>query len=145
MNWERRWRELVIAGGALAATACGSNSASDGQADASGGDDADFPITCCNAISDPCCYLICTGDPRYASCEQAETACSSKGGIYEEESDGSIGCSHLPEAGSGDAGAASDAADAAALSDAGDAGVASDAADGSPDVSDAANSADGHD
>jgi hypothetical protein len=99
MNWEQRLREMILAGGAVAATACAGSSAvtsSDASSDvASGGSssggssggsssggfgDADF---CCNASSDPCCYLICAPDAEpLGGCLQ-KMECESDGGVWD--------------------------------------------------------------
>jgi hypothetical protein len=75
VNWESRLREMLLAGGSLAAVACGSNAHElpvDGGLDATGadatasddGDDGDGGFTigpsfCCNANPDACCHLAC--------------------------------------------------------------------------------------
>jgi hypothetical protein len=102
-------REMVLAGGALAVTACGGSTSA--QADAAAGadtgsddqssDDAftnpgpEFP--CCNANSDPCCPLLCSGDigpdaAVYVDCEQEGTQCEAMNGFYEAEGNGSPVC-----------------------------------------------------
>jgi hypothetical protein len=101
MTWERRLREMVLAGGALAATACSDNAATSVDA-------ADVFAECCNANSDPCCPMAyCTpgGGPdasSYVLCEQGRTTCEAQGGSYTDLADGSQGCSYPPEAGPGD-------------------------------------------
>jgi hypothetical protein len=86
MSWEQRVREMILAGGALTATACGGSTAA--QADAATtttpnlGDDSADPgqINCCNASSDPCCYLSCEPDAAISpACEQ-QTECFDHGG-----------------------------------------------------------------
>ena len=115
MNWERRLREMVLAGGALAATACGgsteapvdaaSHELSNGDAAASG-DDATYcnsGTPCCNADPDPCCPMLscqgfdCLGgvgpdDPAYRSCEARYQCEDFMNGIYTQEPDGSLVC-----------------------------------------------------
>jgi hypothetical protein len=117
MTWERRLREMVMASGALAATACSDNAATSVEA----GDRLD--AECCNANPDPCCPIACTpgGGPdssSYVLCEQDRTTCEEQDGSYEYRPDGSIGCSSSPEAGPDDGGDAHDAAPG----DAGDSG-----------------------
>jgi hypothetical protein len=89
MNWEQRLREMVLAGGALAATACfdfaaaapNRDAESDAVSDLDG--DASFEAgsssSCCNANGDPCCPLGYCGDaepsaPAYILCEQEQEA-----------------------------------------------------------------------
>lgn len=94
MTWEQRLRDLVLAGGALTTTACGSSSSgssfnrtdasvsADATADAAGDasdaiDSAAFS-QCCNANPDPCCsYDYCEASitPRCS----AEMACQEAG------------------------------------------------------------------
>jgi hypothetical protein len=62
MSWEDRLRDIVLAGGTLAAVAC------------SFGDD----VPCCNANSDPCCEVQYCGAPMNAAC-----ACEQEGGVYD--------------------------------------------------------------
>jgi hypothetical protein len=66
VGWEGRWRELVLAGGAVFVTAC--NTSSCGQ--------------CCNANSDPCCQEKFCGKPMTESCKQ-EVACEAEGGVFD--------------------------------------------------------------
>jgi hypothetical protein len=88
MGWEQRWREMIFAGGALAATACmplettlsdagtegeraadaslSEGGAKDGGAPDAGPVDAADEVQavsfCCNANPDPCCPLAyCSG------------------------------------------------------------------------------------
>jgi hypothetical protein len=52
MNWERRVREMILAGGALVAAACSGNGASGGAQDPP---DANQPMQSgCNGCCDPC-------------------------------------------------------------------------------------------
>jgi hypothetical protein len=93
MTWEHRWREMIVAGGALAATAC---------ADVEGNptDAGMYFEGCCNANPDGCCGLLYCERPdalAYASCEQQQTACQAEGGTY-----GFPGCSFM-ESGPSDA------------------------------------------
>jgi hypothetical protein len=95
MGWERRLREMVLAGGALSATACGgsteapvdaaSHELSNRDAVASGDDATSSGLTlCCNADPDPCCTCageITDADPASA-CGQ-ELACQAVGGTWE--------------------------------------------------------------
>jgi hypothetical protein len=112
MGWEQRFREMLLAGGALAATACGASTATQADAassetpdaassggDGQSGDDAytgtSFP--CCNADPDPCCPMVCSGDvgpdaASYVDCEQNRTQCESMNGDYQPQPDGTLGC-----------------------------------------------------
>ncbi len=69
-DWERRLREMVLAGGALAAAACADNVGTAADAAHSFGGDA-----CCNASPDPCCQVLSCGEPMTAAC-----ACQMEGG-----------------------------------------------------------------
>jgi hypothetical protein len=115
MNWERRLREMVLAGGALSATACGgsteapvdaaSHESSNGDA-TTPGDDATISGSggCCNADPDPCCPMLkCLGpsgpgpgvgpdDPTYLLCEARYQCEDFMNGIYTQEPDGSLVC-----------------------------------------------------
>jgi hypothetical protein len=97
MNWEQRFREMVLAGGALAAASCGSDGRGghDGPRDTASGDassevgsgpDAEVidGSSCCNADPDPCCYLRCGGDaaPTPSSACGQELACQADGGTW---------------------------------------------------------------
>jgi hypothetical protein len=101
MSWEQRFRDLVIAGGAMAATACAS--ASPGPTPTS--DDA--TTGCGNANPDPCCYMLSGGEgpdsSPYVLCEQDRTTCESHDGFLGTSNDGALGCYFLPEAGPSDA------------------------------------------
>ncbi len=96
MNWERRLREMVLAGGALAAGACsggGATNAADAGVPSSphesgASDDASEGIgsggVCCNADPDPCC--TCTGEITEAAVDSPcgrELACQAAGGTWE--------------------------------------------------------------
>lgn len=92
MGWELRWREMILAGGALAATACTGSTAAKADTDA----DAAFSgsASCCNGGGDPCCYLTCTDGPiprSYNACEESWGLCESMNGSG-YESDGSFIC-----------------------------------------------------
>ena len=99
MSWEQRLREMILAGGALAATACGGSTAAPGTAgsgdnsefggvggDATGGDataGSSSAGVCCNADPDPCC--TCTGEITEADPESAcghDLACQAAGGTW---------------------------------------------------------------
>jgi hypothetical protein len=74
MTWERRLRELLLAGGTLATLGCTSSA---------GGGSGGPNIPCGNANADPC---IC-GRPE-ASAEQADlcdkkTSCEAAGGVFD--------------------------------------------------------------
>jgi hypothetical protein len=136
MNWERRLREMVLAGGSLTA-ACSSaastpgdaasdsaasgetSSSSSGASDAlsaaetssgsSSGGSSGGPNFCCNANGDPCCeYLHC--DAAITPQCSAELACQADGGTYNFAG----GCSFPGDASrdGGDSGIAKDASDA---------------------------------
>jgi hypothetical protein len=89
MRWELRWREMILAGGALAATACtGSTADTDAGAAFNG------YTPCCNGGGDPCCYLTCTDGPipsSYNACEESWGLCESMNGSG-YVSDGSFTC-----------------------------------------------------
>jgi hypothetical protein len=112
MTWERRLREMVLAGGALTATACGGSTAAQPDAasatsnlggdakasedDGTAGDDVGEPFCCVNQAPDPCSDS-CSGNggPDAAvcvSCRQAWAACEATNGYYETQPDGSLGC-----------------------------------------------------
>jgi len=100
MSWEQRWREMALAGGALAAAACADNAGTPMDAES----DAISNLFCCNAVSDPCCEIAYCGGPgpdssAYILCEQDRITCQSHDGFYETLDDGGLGCSFLPEAG----------------------------------------------
>ncbi len=124
---------MILAGGALAATACGgltaaqadgasatSDAGRDAKDKASGddgrsSDDVEDIVNCCvNAATDPCsdpCFG--SGGPDAAtcvSCRQAETACEAMNGFYQTQVDGTLGCAFFgnnqpPDAGPTDAAA----------------------------------------
>jgi hypothetical protein len=100
VSWERRLRDMVLAGGALAAAACSDSSQS--QNTPTG------PTFCCNANPDPCCPYLHCGEPLNAAC-----ACKLDGGVL---SSNSGECSFVADAGPTDA--AIDAVDAGAGADA---------------------------
>ena len=116
MGWEQHLREMVLAGGALAVTACsGSTSAQPDAASSagtdatsSGGDDQSSddaysntgPNLCCNANPDPCCPMACSGGVGpdaaiYIDCEQGRTECEAMNGFYEAQPGGSFVCTPL--------------------------------------------------
>jgi hypothetical protein len=99
MSWEQRLREMILAGGALAITACGGSTAAPGTSgsgdnsqfggdggDATGGDPtagSSSAGVCCNADPDPCC--TCMGEITEADPESAcghELACQAAGGTW---------------------------------------------------------------
>jgi hypothetical protein len=113
MSWEQRLREMILAGGALAATACSGSAASPsdagpdatsdvgpGAGDEDANNDANLVVLgsgCCNANSDPCCPMLCYGDAGpyadvYVACEQSWKDCLAMGGSYEQQQDSSLGC-----------------------------------------------------
>lgn len=82
MSWEQRLREMVLAGGALAAVACGDSAGTAGSTANEGGEDAPYGITtlddvnfCCNVNPDPCCPVLHCGAAMNAAC-----ACQMAGG-----------------------------------------------------------------
>jgi hypothetical protein len=84
MNWDRRLREMILAGGALAATACDGSTSAAQIGDATARSDDGSHFVCCNADPDPCC--TCTGviadfDAEYG-CGQ-EMAYQAAGGTWE--------------------------------------------------------------
>jgi hypothetical protein len=105
VSWERRLRDMILAGGALTAVACGSSSSTR----------TSVPEHCCNAGGDPCCSLQCLGaaDPNgemYRACEQSLAECEARDGSYDPQADGptcTVGAADA-DAGPGDAGDAGD-------------------------------------
>jgi hypothetical protein len=90
MGWEQRLREMILAGGALAATVgcsssgqvaasndasvSGSSSGSGSGGSGSGGGSSGG---CCNAASDPCCEFLNCGAPLTPQC-----SCQLDGGAW---------------------------------------------------------------
>jgi hypothetical protein len=90
MTWEQRLREMLLAGGALAA-GCSSHAAatgSTGDASADGAELGDGAVGgCCGPSSSACCNTgvdPCTGAPAASSaqCISAQLACESDGGTF---------------------------------------------------------------
>ena len=94
MTWERRLRELFIAGGAAAALGC-SSSTTDGN------------VPCGNANPDPCICGRPQSSPEEAALCDQETACKEAGGVFDPTtcgncaSDGGVLPPHcdMPDAG----------------------------------------------
>ena len=90
MGWEHRFREMVLAGGALAATGCGTSS--DAASD-DAGDNASY--FCCNGSSDPCCYLSCEDIPdaqaSYMACRENLMDCGVNE-TFQQLDNGRLGC-----------------------------------------------------
>ena len=105
MSWEQRLRDMILAGGALAATGCDAPSvdapsdASDAPSDAASVDassDLQNPFggfMCCNANYDPCCLFLHCGGPMTAACAcemdaacacrtNPQCSCQTEGGIW---------------------------------------------------------------
>jgi hypothetical protein len=88
MTWDRRLRELVLAGGALATAACGGSVAHSvfddaGSIDGTTGQDASDELSsgggaCCNANPDPCCPSQYCGSSPTEQCFQ-EMECQEAG------------------------------------------------------------------
>jgi hypothetical protein len=99
MGWDQRLREMVFAGGALAATACGPSTAtsSDAASDGTSGDEAGDNVSsfCCNASSDPCCYLSCGNSPdaeaSYMACRANLMDCGVNE-TFQQLDNGRVGC-----------------------------------------------------
>ena len=72
-SWERRLRDMLIAGGALAIAGCPGST--DDSAFDSTDASVDGPNFCCNANGDPCCTFEHCGAPMNAAC-----ACKLDGG-----------------------------------------------------------------
>jgi hypothetical protein len=86
-SWQRRLRDLVLAGGAVAAaSAC----SSDGLLGGAGG------TSCCNANPDPCCPVLYCGAPMTPAC-----SCQQDGGSW-DYSRSTCGPAQAPDAGSAD-------------------------------------------
>lgn len=107
MTWEQRLRELVLAGGTLAAVACSDNNrfSSFGPADGGSPRDAsstpptyDAPNECCNVNPDPCCEFKYCGAPITPACE-----CELDGGTWSSNANSTGGACEL-DSGAGDAG-----------------------------------------
>jgi hypothetical protein len=98
MAWEQRLREMIVAGGALAATACGG--ATGAQSGANPDATANQGEFCCNANGDPCCPMSCgsggVNAPSYVACEQSETECSDKQGRFAVDTEGTTACAPPP-------------------------------------------------
>jgi hypothetical protein len=79
MGWEQRLREMILAGGTLAAAACSKPVE---------------PNNCCNASGDPCCAELCdpNATPSTPACEQ-EKECLDRGGGSIAASDYDQSCS----------------------------------------------------
>jgi hypothetical protein len=100
MNWEQRLREMILAGGALAAAACGDSAATVSEAGttgAEGGAGSDVGATpdasdrdtgvftggfCCNANGDPCCPFLYCDAGISSECVQ-KMACEADGGTWD--------------------------------------------------------------
>jgi hypothetical protein len=120
MTWETRFRELILAGGAVVAAGCNVmlNDLTDagdggtvGTTDAA--DDAHASPFCCNANSDPCCTYLHCGAPLLPVC-----ACALDGGTW--TSDASDPCVYPGDAGAGGSDAGAEAADGPSGDDAAD-------------------------
>jgi hypothetical protein len=72
VSWERRWRDMVVAGGATLAVGVGC-----GGSEATRQPD---PF-CCNANGDPCCPHLYCGEPMTTECSD-KLACEAEGGTY---------------------------------------------------------------
>jgi hypothetical protein len=79
MNWERRLREMILAGGALVAAACSSNGAS-GRAQDSPDANEKLSQGGCNACSDPCSITSPDGGAIDLAC--GVMACMNGGGSF---------------------------------------------------------------
>ena len=78
MSWERRLREMILAGGTFVAAGCGKTQPQSGPP-------GEF---CCNANSDPCCEVNYCGAPMTPAC-----ACARDGGTWDYAlPDGGEGC-----------------------------------------------------
>ncbi len=75
MNWEQRWREMLLAGGAVAVAGCGDHASKGAAGDAD--TDGSGYVCCTNGGADPC-----IGSVDFSACQQAETACESDGGSF---------------------------------------------------------------
>jgi hypothetical protein len=88
MNWEQRLQGMLLASGALAATACGGSTTAKAGIDADAASDdatAETGNTCCNASGDPCCSLTCTEGPppaSYDACELGQQQCEAIHGTF---------------------------------------------------------------
>jgi hypothetical protein len=71
---------MIVAGGALVAAACSGNGATGSAQDSP---DVGDPAQkfCCNASSDPCCYLSCDPDAAITPACEAQNQCFNNGGV----------------------------------------------------------------
>jgi hypothetical protein len=74
MSWEQRLREMVLAGGALAAVGCAGGSSA-----GTPGPDGAF---CCNGNGDPCCPSNYCGAAVTPQCTE-KMACEADGGTWD--------------------------------------------------------------
>jgi hypothetical protein len=89
MSWRRHLRDLVLAGGTIATSACSSGGSSTSTGTVN---------FCCNANSDPCCESQFCGAPVSQAC-----LCKEQGGDWTTSApDGGFLCTF--EAGAGDGG-----------------------------------------
>lgn len=72
MNWQGRLRDLVLAGGAVAATACSSSSSAPAD-----------NVPCGNANPDPCICGRPDADAQQAALCKEETSCQAAGGVFD--------------------------------------------------------------
>jgi hypothetical protein len=84
MSWEQRLRGMILAGSALAATACDGSTAAQSST---------VPGGCCNGSPDPCCFLGCpSATAASQDCEESFAQCEAMNGFYGWQPDGSLGC-----------------------------------------------------
>jgi hypothetical protein len=134
MKWEQRLREMIVAGGAAAATAC-TGSTSTSPSDASGTQDVrssdaneEMPFVgggCCNANGDPCCEYLHCGGSLTPECSE-EMACQAEGGTFVYLTN-DAGCSFAHDGGTSDAGVTDAAPDGVSVDAPADTGAGADA------------------
>ena len=128
MSWEKRLKEMLLAGGALATAGCSSSAASSSR-DAAAAEPSDATADtaveaptgvgfCCNADPDPCYGFLACDAALTTECAQ-EMSCMAEGGTWNYNLNNSTGdCSFAGAPG-----------DAAASAEGGDAGADVDAPD----------------
>ena len=96
MNWEKRLRELLLAGGTLALVGCSDGSPEGNLPDSQGGQGGGGRLFCGNANPDPC---IC-GRPQESNasaqlCERQQ-ACEARGGTFDPVTNIALDGSSIP-------------------------------------------------
>jgi hypothetical protein len=79
MNWKRRLREMMLAGGAVG-LCVGYDEGCDSSGSVQPTSSPEQPDPCCNANNDPCCPVEECGYPMNPEC-QVEKDCQAAGGV----------------------------------------------------------------